>query len=98
MKIIIYDSLLPSSDRLFLHWVTFSEDRERLIRQYGSFRHSFLHRDTLPHSGGVATPRRNYDLYESQTSRVSKDRGAYAARNYKGKVAPKKLHLFIYDS
>ena len=76
---------LLSSDQLFLHWVTFSEDRERLIREHGRFRHSYLHRDTLPHGGdGVANPRRNYDLYESRPSRVSKDRSTFAAENYKG--------------
>ena len=73
------------SDQLFLHWITFTDDRERLIRQYGRFRPSFIHRDELPHIGdGVATPRRNYNHYERQPSRVSKDRSKYAAQNYKG--------------
>ena len=70
-----------------MHWVTFTEDRERLIREHGRFRHSYLHRDTLPHGGdGVANPRRNHDLYESQVSRVSKDRSEFAAKNYKGNL------------
>lgn len=76
------------SDPLFLHWVTFSDDRERLIRRYGRFRHSFIHRDGLPHGGdGVATTRRDYGDYKSEASRVSKDRSDFAARNYKGKLS-----------
>ena len=70
---------------LFLHWVTYTEDRERLIAERGQFRPSFVHEDTLPFlAERFATRRRQYATYQSEPSRVSKDRSDHAAETYKG--------------
>ena len=48
---------------------------------------SFTHEDTLPVAAvGFGARGRMYDDYESQVTRVSKDRSDFAARTYKGKI------------
>ena len=74
-------------DPLFLEWVTYHDDRERLIRERGRFNPSFTHEDTLPFAAdGFAARGRLYENHEPQVTRVSKDRSDFAARTFKGNI------------
>ena len=74
-------------DTLFLMWVAFHEDRQRLIASHGRFRPSFIHRDEVANTlDGFANPRRDYANYRSRPSRVVKDRSDFADQTFKGTI------------
>ena len=73
---------------LFVHWTSYTAEREQVIREHGGYRPSFVHRDELPATAdGVATRRRNYPEHQQRPSRVSKDRSQFAAENFIGKIS-----------